>query len=318
MTQKPTNFPDFFIIGAQKAGTTSLCAALDGLTSIALSRPKEPMLLSRDELELHPHFFAEQPQAWDACDWEHHPDAMLAGYAACFAHAQPGVLLGDGSTSYLNALQVPKRIASTNSNAKIIVLLRDPAKRAYSAYWHYVKTGTACESFANHLRFENGMTIRSGHYVEHITRWLTHIPRAQCHFILYEQMLRDPVATLHDLCHFLGITPPATVSLPAENQARTPRLLSLQLAINYLYRRLGRSTSAIANPSRIAAAGETQSLLDRALYPLLEWNLREGPYPPMAKALHRRLDIYYARVNAGLVDLTGLDVSSHWYSTIGK
>jgi len=309
MTQKPTNFPDFFVVGAQKAGTTSLCAALEHISGIAFSRPKEPMVLSRDDIELHPHFFAEQPEAWARCDWMRDPATMLSAYGNCFAHAKTGDLLGDGSTSYLGSADVPARIAQTNPHAKIIAIFRDPTRRAYSAYWHYVKTGIACETFASHLRFEQGLTLRSGHYADFVTHWLRYFPRSRCHFILYEQMLRDPAAAVRDTCQFLGITPPAKPILPVENQAKTPRFLWIQLMQNLLCRKLGLPMSAIEDAS-------SKHPLQRLLRAMLEWNLCDDPYPPMDAAMQQRLDRYYARVNERFTALTGLDTSGHWYHTI--
>ena len=45
-------YPDFYILGAQKSGTTSLCALLEQHPQLCLSRPKEPMILSRDDIAL--------------------------------------------------------------------------------------------------------------------------------------------------------------------------------------------------------------------------------------------------------------------------
>lgn len=311
MTHRSDIFPHFFIVGAQKAGTTSLCAMLDATAGVSLARPKEPMLLSRDDIAQHPHFFAEQPHAWKAYDWDDNSDAIIHEYQRYFEHAKEGDLRGDGSTSYLSSHTAPQRIRHVRPDAKIIAILRDPAKRAYSAYWHYVKTGNATESFAKHLQFECSLTVTEGDYVTSIKRWLSHFSRSQCLFLCYEEMLATPEETLKRVCSHLGVTPPERAELPKKNPAKTPRIPTLQLALNYLYRRLGRSSSAIVHPD-----GNASHWLDVALNPLQQWNLVEHPYPPMSKALHHRLDMYYARINAELESLTGLDVASHWYTTL--
>lgn len=292
-------FPDLFVIGAQKCGTTSLCAWLDALEGIAFTRPKEPMLVSRDDIALHPHFFAQQPEAWDGFSW---PEAA-SSYAQYLSHAPAGALLADGSTSYFYAETAPDRIYTLNPQARLVVLLRDPARRAYSAYQHYLREGTACESFARHLQYENGYTIRGSEYRRHLARWLAVFPRAQCHVMLYEALRENPAEEGRKLLDFIGLSgDPGT--LPRENTGGAPRSLRLQYVLNRLARRQGAAHSAIREH-----APRGGGLLAR----LSALNRSEAPYPPMDAALHRRLDRYFRRVNAGLDALSGLDTERYWY-----
>ncbi|MCI5049049.1 MAG: sulfotransferase domain-containing protein [Rickettsiales bacterium] len=310
MTHRPKTFPDIFVIGAQKAGTTSLCAILDGIEGLCVARPKEPMVITRDDACLHPHFFAEQSVEWDSLNYEEGPDHFFSHYESAFAHAEEDDAYVDGSTTTLLSLQAIKRIKAINPDAKIIAILRDPAKRAYSAYWHHVKSGTACEGFEKHLRFEGGETLRMGHYAELLQPWLDVFDRKQLHFICYEDMLVHPDQVMKAACSFLGVSAADITEIPRENSANTPRSLRLQLCLNWLNRRLGRELSAIA------PEGTRQShWADDLLNPLQNWNLVDRPYPDMPKALHRRLDQHYTRINAPLEAMTGLDVSSFWYTS---
>ena len=300
--------PDFFVIGAQKAGTTSLCAWLEQQKNICFSKPKEPFFFSRDEVVLHPHFFVEEPDQWERFDWNNKKDALLEGYQTHFDHAKDGNLLGEGSTSYLTSQFAAQRIAEIKPEAKIVVVLRDPAKRAYSAYWHYVRCGIACESFLKHIQYESGHTIAVGEYVRHIELWLNYFPKEQLHFMLHEELLEDADIPLTKLAEFLGLKELSDPILPKENTGKNPRLLWLQLALNYIKRRSGANHNAIEK-------GKNHWLVD-LLRPVEAWNLTDKPHPAMPYDLHHRLDMHYNHMNARLEELTGLDVSKHWYSTL--
>ena len=293
-------FPDLFVLGAQKSGTTSLCAWLEQSDSITLSSPKEPMLLSRDEIALHPHFFTESPNDWSQLDWDADRKTILSQYQQYFANAAKGTLLCDGSTSYLYSERAPGRIKHVNPNAKFIIILRDPAARSYSAYWHYVKTGIACESFANHIRYEGGLTIEGSEYVRHIKRWLEVFPREQFLFLAYEAMKADPQACAKQLSEFLSIAPLPS-QLPRENRGKTPRNLTAQLWLNRIRRWLNLNPSAIET--------RTPGLIDV----IQQWNMTDTPYPPMEPKMRQRLNQHFKRANAELADLTGLAIKNHWY-----
>ncbi len=301
--------PDFFIIGAQKSGTTSLAGFLDGLPGVCFARPKEPMFFSRDEAALHPHFFAEQPQQWVDFDWANRRDELLEYYRNYFRHGEDGDLWGEGSTSYLLSHHAPRRIARLNPHAKIIVVLRDPAKRAYSAYWHYVRGGIAVEPFDKHLRYEGGMTLRAGEYALDIARWLKYFPRDQFLFILTEEMVSNAERVVSRLGEFLEIETPRRPTLSRQNSGQTPGRLWLQLWLN-------RAQRAVGTPHAAIGRRLSQSALSMLLKRLSRWNMSDLPPPHMPHALHKQLDIHYKRMNAELEGMTGVQVRRYWYETL--
>ncbi|PYC46421.1 hypothetical protein DI396_15600 [Litorivita pollutaquae] len=102
---------DFFIIGAAKAGTTSLHARLQAHPDLFLTEPKEPEFFARDDRY----------------------EAGIDSYAALFTDAKPGQLRGDASTLYSLAPLFPKtaeRIKTHCPEAKFIYMLREPVNRA--------------------------------------------------------------------------------------------------------------------------------------------------------------------------------------------
>jgi len=103
----------FLVIGAQRCGTTWLHRQLEAQPGIAMARPTrpEPKVFLDD---LGPH----QDRAWYVRTW--------------FAHARPGQVLGEKSTSYLERPDAIDRIRSLLGPARIVVQLRDPVERAVS------------------------------------------------------------------------------------------------------------------------------------------------------------------------------------------
>ena len=114
--------PDFFIIGAPRAGTTSLCSYLAAHPLIYFSPIKEP------------HFFST--------DYPDHPRPSEQEYESLFAAANGlHVAVGEGSTSYLSSLVAVPKILEYSPTSKFIVLLRHPVELAYSFHSHLVYHG---------------------------------------------------------------------------------------------------------------------------------------------------------------------------------
>ncbi len=306
--RKATQFPDFFVIGAQKCGTSSLCAMLEAHPQIVFSVPKEPLFLSRDEVPLHPHFFATDPSGWDRHDWQEKAEALLEEYRACFPEAKEGQQVGEGSTSYFPSRVAPMRIHHYRPDAKLILLLRHPVARAYSAYWHHVRHGTAIHSFAGHLRYENGMILEMGHYAEHLARWQHYFPKEQMYVASYERFVREPLVVFKDICDFLTIESTEPSHISHSNRGSVPRFLRLQLMINWLRRMEGNRMSAVRHND-----DHHVSVILRLLNCLSRWNLCETPPPPMNTALEQRLNRYFCQANAGLDKLADKEMTKEWW-----
>ena len=253
------------------------------------------MFFSRDDALVHRHRFMADPEQWQRFDWERDRQALLTVYARCFKGADADMLLGDGSTSYLPSRLAPARIHQLNPEARLIVLLRNPVDRAYSAWWHYLAMGESCQSFEQHLRYESGLTLMMGEYLYHLRRWLQHFPRHQMCLLVFEQMKQYPDREQARVLEFLGVPSDSRKSTRRHaNIARVPRRPSLQAFCNYLFQR---------DP------GRRHPLLDK----LRAWNLRPGEYPAMSPATRLHLVRYYRKANAGLSELVGVDLERIWF-----
>lgn len=113
-------YPNLFLIGAMKAGTTSLHEYLAAHPEIFMCSKKEPR------------FFADETSLAKGENW----------YLNLFGSARDEVIVGESSTAYSRSFRfpgVPERIARFNPEARIMYVMRDPVARTISHYWFQVR-----------------------------------------------------------------------------------------------------------------------------------------------------------------------------------
>jgi hypothetical protein len=218
---QPRALPDAVILGAQKSGTSSLHYYLVQHPQVTAPLRKEVHYFDLN------HFRGE--------DW----------YRAHFGRiGEPGLNL-DSSPYYLFHPAVPARLHALLPEARLVVLLRDPVRRAYSHYWHErderreqlgFEEAVAAEpgrTDAIHARLADGSLERSpahqhysylarGRYAEQLERWFALFPRERFLVLRFEDLARDPLAALNATLAFLGLPPATSVSLEARNTRRYP------------------------------------------------------------------------------------------------
>ena len=207
--------PHLFLIGAQKAGTTSLAYLLDQHPDIAVSNPKEPGF-----------FGAEYARG---LDW----------YRQCFPEKLPQVLL-DASTGYTMASidgapirkpsvgggqagnsavpaepddTVPRRIKEHSPNARFVYILRDPVERTISAYWHDRRAGRSLGPLREAVSAQPFYADVS-RYHRQIELYFAHFPRDRFLFINFAELSADPLGVARRCIAFAGLDPgKATLNL---------------------------------------------------------------------------------------------------------
>jgi hypothetical protein len=213
--------PDAVILGAMKCGTSSLHNYL----------VQQPDVIEPLRKEVH-YFDVNfgRGEAW---------------YRANFGRqGEPGLNI-DSSPYYLFHPAVPRRMRALLPDAKLIVLLRDPVRRAYSHYWHERDKGREKLEFDAaiaaeaerlgdaHQRLADGTLERSfahqhfsylarGRYVEQLEGWFSEYPREQFLILRFEDLAKEPLATLNATLGFLGLPPATQVDLEARNTRRYP------------------------------------------------------------------------------------------------
>jgi hypothetical protein len=194
--------PDFIIIGAQRAGTTSLYSHLSKHPAIIPSLCKEIHYF-----DVNPH----RPQWWYRAHFPRRSQMRgESGELRITGEATPRYLYHPGADERLHAL-LPK--------AKLIVLLRNPADRALSHYF-FLKGKDAplsalheavereAETLSSNTASsaEKGESyLRRGLYAEQLERWLRLFPREQMLVLQSERFLAEPRETLAQVQSFLGL-----------------------------------------------------------------------------------------------------------------
>lgn len=177
--------PNFLIIGAQKGATTWLARRLETHPAVFLAPEKEL------------HFF------------NHRYDKGLGWYEARFKQWHGEVAVGEATPGYLNHPDAPARIrADLGAEVKLIVSLRHPVERAYSAYWHYVTRGdiTPETDFQTIFQQDGTFGIRSrGYYYAHLSHYLTCFPRENLLVLIYEDWQGKREESLVQCLEFLGV-----------------------------------------------------------------------------------------------------------------
>ena len=214
--------PDFFVIGAPKAGTTALHAALATHPRLYLSPVKEPKYFLCGDRP--PADRGGPGDAHSAQEWVWRRDR----YEALFDAAPPGTLRGESTPFYLYDRGAQRRIRELVPRARLIALLRDPVDRAHSNWMHLWSDGlepiddvvAACD--AEDERIAAGYAPfwhyrRMGRYGEQLAHLYALFDRDQVHVLRYRQLVDEPEATLAGVLAFLGVGPGGTAAPRPDN-----------------------------------------------------------------------------------------------------
>ncbi|MBR9823298.1 MAG: sulfotransferase [Rhodobacteraceae bacterium] len=220
--------PNFLLIGAQKAGSSTL--------HDYMSRHDEIFMPSRKEL----HYFDDARFTRTMADYR---QAFLPGRAAA--------RIGEGTPSYLSYPGCAEKIHGLLGDIPLVVILRDPVSRMYSQYWHGVKYGRETLSFLDALKAEDARREELGmsfyRFFDYLSRsaYETHIRKyraqfSRLHVCRLEDLSRDPLGTLNGIYDFLGVKTVSEVAeLPASNSSRLARVQSVNQALNAYEDRFG-------------------------------------------------------------------------------
>jgi hypothetical protein len=207
--------PNFFLVGAPKAGTTSLYHYLGQHPQIYMSPIKEPHYLA-DEIRLAN--FTDELQALQRdVQVPAGPVATWPDYLKLFADARAQTAIGEASVCYLWSRTAPQNMAARFPDARILMMLRNPADRAYSQYLHMLRFAKRPISFREYMDTALAATstkigelypfLEFGFYRQQIERYLAFFPRRALGIHIYEDYQQNPLAVLQEMFRFLGIDP---------------------------------------------------------------------------------------------------------------
>jgi hypothetical protein len=213
----PLRLPNFFISGAARCGTTSMWQYL------------------RQHPDIHMPPAVEQKEPSHYCEIYGVHDRAV--YLSLFKDAGTKKMVGEASGPYLTSPDSPGRIQKEIPNAQFIILLRNPAKRAFSLYkWMqengYEKCGTFEEALKaeKETRFQNDWFIKnngqyyynflyfnSGLYYEQVKRFYDTFGREQVLVFIFEEFAENTASAVKNAYSFLGVDPSFQPKLEVHN-----------------------------------------------------------------------------------------------------
>lgn len=286
---------DVMIIGAQKAGTTSLLRYFG----------EHPECVSHSQKEF----------AYFTDNREHEKgfDAALDKYYPAGTNGKKIVAKNSAIYVYEHGI---RRLKEHNAACELVLILRNPVERTYSSYLMEKNHGDVSFRFSdvpalagdpehdpNKDYFE--CLVDYSLYAKHIRNILKHFPRKQLHLLFYEDLNNEPARLCHDLFGVLGMDRNFTPDVKVKhNETRRTRSSSYARVVNYFMHNnnpVKRTVKLFVRERNAYKYGEM----------LRGINATEEKYGSMDAGTRRKLVDYYRPFNRELEDLTGRDLS-HW------
>jgi len=333
----PASFPDFFVPGFPRCGTTSLCAYLAAHPEICFSKPKEP------------HYFSNLGGGAGG-------DLERDYLERCFAHRRPEHrIAGEGSVSYIYSPEAIERILSLQPRARFVVMVRNPLEMLLSYHLrllYLLEEDQADLASAWRLQSARARGERmprlcteprllqyaeAGSLGTWLERLLERAGARQCLTVVYDDFAADPAKEYERVLRFLGLESPG--ALPVFRRKQRSRGYRSRLLQQLLFkppaalaRLAGVRTSAETLPTAAAPAAERKPgkaekgpaarLLRRATRSaghgvkqlrkrLVRWNQVDVRPSPLGPELREEMRRTFAPEIRKLEGLLGRDLS-HW------
>jgi hypothetical protein len=256
------NYPNLFIVGAAKSGTTSLHHYLSHSPEIYFSPVKEPCYFGSDiDIEKF-HVNVKRAAKQDLIDYYKKNRVLtdrhilytqkMSDYLWLFSNIGDEKVIGEASTCYLYSKMAAAEIFEFNPLSKIIIILRNPVERALSHYFMRYnagreKIGDPFKAIKNDMDKREkawgaaGNYFELGLYFEQVQRYYEFFPKEQICILMMDDLKKDPSKLLGKVSSFLGVSDKfiRDVKLAKKNTPKKPRSHFLQIfSHNFLANRV--------------------------------------------------------------------------------
>jgi len=200
--------PNFLIIGAAKSGTTAIHSYINQHPDVFMPARKELRFFS----------YTETASKEVPAIYTHQGVTSLTEYQRYFKAAGERKVVGEASPMYLYTPGTAERIRQVIPRAKMLVILRNPIERAYSAYLHANRDWIEpASSFKEALALEQeridsgwGMLwhyTQAGFYSDQLKRYYDNFDSDQIKVVLYDDLISNMSELLADIFEFLDVDP---------------------------------------------------------------------------------------------------------------
>jgi len=230
-SEKTPTRPNLFVVGAMKSATTALAAYLDRHPTISVADPKEPCrFVDPDVLRTH------WPTMWARRYW-----ADDAAYLGLFRRDEGTRYLCDASTLYAKLPDIPgvaERIKSYEPDARILYIMREPAARAISHYWHAFRAGAETRPIETAIWAEPSAYRAYGHYPMQLKPYLEAFGESRVYLLLTERLEARPAEVVNAVFQWLDLAPLDPANLPPMRSHVGPTVSENPTLQSPLYRAL--------------------------------------------------------------------------------
>jgi hypothetical protein len=291
----PTWFPNFFIVGAAKAGTTSLQTCLSLHSQCFMSDPKEPNFLAPD-VDMPGDRISSWPE-----------------YLSLFRSGADRPVRGEASVSYLTSETAPSAIAQLAPEPRVLISLRNPvdilvAQFSEGRAWGIEPCADVNDALAGlvapsvtHRPFPAPDYGQHAHHAENVERYVKTFPPHQLRVVVFEEWTRQPDVFVPSILRYLGLDHTEIPPLPRARPSVRRRSRRLQRML----------VTPPAGTRRVFASRPGQSV--RAA--LMRANVDPRPPAPLDSGLREALTDWLRPDVERLSTLLGRDLTQIWFAT---
>ncbi len=292
--------PNFFIVGAPKAGTTAFYEYLRQHPDIFMSQYKK-----------EPHYFAKDLHRFKRIVRNLHWITEINDYLELFESAESESRIGEASVFYLYSETAAREIYRFNPQARIIIMLRKPAELMYSMHSTFLllherhrpqefrkalemeKRGEIESGVPDHERSHISQTYAIASFLNQVKRFIDIFPREQIHFILYDDIKNDTSSVYRDTLRFLQVDDTFQPRLNIINKNKTVRSHFIHQIV-------------VTRPlliSKILRLFTTRKMRQQISLFINELNYKEFERSPMDPILEDEISEYFKK---DIIELSGI------------
>lgn len=183
---------DFIGIGTEKGATYWISDCLREHPEVCFSKKKEIVFFN--EFDQHYLKYENLRYSWGIKWYERH-----------FSHCSVKSIKGEFTPTYLYSKKTAQRIKKHFPNAKLIICLRDPVKRAYSQYLHDKSIGIIKDLKFSQALQKHDNYIEKGKYYKYLRYYYDLFPRKNIHVVLIDDLKNNSLKYIQKLYKFLNI-----------------------------------------------------------------------------------------------------------------
>jgi len=302
--------PNLFIVGQPKSGTTALHQFLGQHPEIYMSSIKEPHFFCSD-------FHLESDLAYGKKRF--FDFRSESAYLQLFNKAEGAKVIGESSTNYLYSQVAAEKIHNFNPDAKIIIVLREPAKFLYSLHSHYVKfteenepdflTALSLESDRKQEKVSSPRVTTPSYlyysqrvqYYQQVKRYYDRFKPEQIKVVIFEEFKSDNERIYREILEFLSVNSSFVPEYEVVNANKEVKFKAVNDLVN---------NPLLKKISKNLLSQEFNEFIRDNIVEKFLWH--QAPKATMSEEIKLKLMQEYQAQVAQISELVDIDLAAKW------